>query len=533
MIEHKTQDPAYWRDEFTVTPDDLQYLSTLLVEDELPRSAEELGRALVLHRCRQEEALIEHALSKGTPYQPQRSYEVRGAVVFPALGYRVGKVVGVRPGHNPAYGSFQVIQVEFEEGEKREFASELMADHPLNREAQAGVAGGEELRSPEELAASYGPQVGVVLEKRLEAEPDFVRLAGKWFRKDMLVEVHIGHLNLAEAALDMAGGGPLPTEALLGDLELPEEITPELRIFSLNYAFQEDERFDEVGPAGEVLWFLRRLEPESVQSVPPYLQYLPLEYDPALLTTEMLALERTLDDEWSNLDRPSEVLEPVTLVLTYPHWRSGTLPLSSQLARVFPTGRTQRIRFTFVDGETGAKMRGWVVRQGRYVYGLEEWYRTYDIPAGAYLELARGEEPATVVIRRRSRRPRREWIRVALPVEGRLTFEMRKKLIACEYDELMIVAEEDPEAIDIVWTRTHERGLSLSQLIAHIFPELAKLSPQGTVHAATLYSAVNVAMRTPPGPLLAELVTSGVYAPVGDNYWVSYVAPGGIKSTDE
>ena len=71
-----------------------------------------------------------------------------------------------------------------------------------------------------------------------------------------------------------------------------------------------------------------------------------------------------------------------------------------------------------------------------------------------------------------------------------------------------------------VWSRAHEQKLDLNQLIAQIFPELAKLSPQGTVHATTLYSAANVVMRTPPGPLLAELVASGNYAPVGDNYCV-------------
>jgi len=528
LIQRKTQSPAYWGDEFTVSPDDIQYLSTLLVEDELPRSAEELGRALVLHRCRQEEALIERAMSKGTPYQPKRSYEIGKQVVFPTLGYRVGEVVGVRPGHNPEYGPFQVIQVEFEEGERREFASELMADHPLNRETQPSTVEGAELRAPEELAALYGSQVGEMIEKHLESEPDFVRLAGQWFRRDLLVEVHVGHLNLAEAVLDMAGGGPLPTEMLLGDLELPEEITPQLRIFSLNYALQEDERFDEVGPAGEVLWFLRQMEPEGVQHTPTYLQYQPIEYDPALLTSEMLALKQELDDEWSNLDSPTEVPEPATVVLTYPHWRSGTLPLTSRLMRVFPTGRTRRIRFTFVDGETGMEMSGWVVREGRYVYGLEGWYKTYDIPVGAYLELARGEKPGTVIIRQRSRRPRREWVRVALTIEGRLTFEMRKKLIACEYDELMIVVPEGLEAMDTVWARTHQQGLSLSQLITRLFLELAKLSPQGTVHAATLYSAVNVATRTPPGPLLAELVANSMYVPVGDNYWVLHAGTGEV-----
>ncbi len=524
MIQQKTQDPNYWDKEFKVTSDDLQYLSTLLVEEELPRSVEELGQVLVLHHCQQEQALVETVLSEGTPYQPKRSYEIGERIVFPALDYQIGEVVGARPGHNPEYGPFQIIQVKFEKGARREFAAEFMADHPLNREAQAATPGDAKQHTPEKLAELYGPQVGKELEKQLEAEPDFVRLAGKWFPKDLLVEVNIGHLNLAEAVLDMANGGPLPTKDLLGDLELPEEITPQLRIFSLNYALQEDKRFDEVGPAGQVLWFLHRLEPESVQSTPSLLQYQPVAYDPALLTSEMLALKNQLDDEWSGLESPTEVSEPVTVVLTYPHWKSGTLPLSSQLAHVFPTGRTYRIRFTFVD-KTGEEMPGWVVREGRYAYGLENWYQTQNIPVGAYLELECDKEPGRVSIRPRRRRSRREWVRVALPIEGHLTFEMRKELIACDYDELMIVTEEDPEAMDGVRACVQEQRLSLGQLTAEIFPELAKLSPQGTVHAATLYSAVNVAMRTPPGPLLAELVTSDAYVPVGDNYWILHMRP--------
>jgi hypothetical protein len=523
LIQRKTQDPNYWATEFQVTPDDLSYLSTLLVEEELPRSAEELGRALVLYHCRQETALIEAVLSEGTPYQPKRSYEIGERVIFPAFEYQVGKVTGIRPGYNPEYDSFQVIQVKFDNGTECEFAAEFTADHPLNQEAQAVTTGDTEQHTAEKLAEMYGPLVGKALEKRLEAEPGFVRLAGKWFPKDLLVEVHIGHLNLAEAVLDMANGGPLPTEDLLGDLELPEEITPQLRIFSLNYALQEDKRFDEVGPAGQVLWFLRRLEPEGVRSTPSLLQYEPVEYNPALLTSEMLALENQLDDEWSDLKGPAEVDEPVTVVLMYPHWKSGTLPLSGHLAHVFPTGRTHRIRFIFVDGKTGEEMPGWVVREGRYVYGLKEWYEARNIPVGAYLELKRDKEPERIIIQPRSLRSRREWVRVALPLERRLTFEVRKELIACEYDELTIVTEEDPEAVNKVRARAREQALSLGQLTAEIFPELAKLSPQGTVHAATLYSAVNIVTRTPPGPLLAELVTSDTYVPVGDNYWVLHV----------
>jgi len=410
LIRRKTQDPAYWSDEFSVSPDDLQYLSSLFIEDELPRSAEELGRAVVLYRCQLEEALVQRALSSGTLYQPKASYQIGEQVVFPALGYVTGEVVGIRPGMNPEYGDFRVIEVAFKDGDRKEFASELMIDHSLNVDATADVLSDTQLRSAEELAEVYGAQVAKLLVSHLEADPDFVQLAGKWFRRDLLVEVHIGHLNLAEAVLDMAGGGPLPTEDLIETVDLPQEVNQQLRVFSLNYALQEDKRFDEVGPAGEVLWYLRALEPDNVKSVPRYLRPNLVTYDPQLLTSEMVTLERVLDDEWSSLSVASEATEHVVVTLPYPHWRAGTLPFSSRLSGLFPTGRTQRIRFTLIDGETGTEMPGWVVREARYIYGLEEWYRENNVPIGSYLELERGPDPGSVVIRRASGRSRREWI---------------------------------------------------------------------------------------------------------------------------
>lgn len=525
LVLRKLDDPAYWGEQLTITPDDLQYLSTVLVEREIPLGADELARALIEYRFRQECAALERAVAKGTIYRPKGRYEVGQTVVFPALDYQVGTVTAIRPGNNPEYGPFRVIQVDFGNGKKREFAAELTVDHMLNSEAGLVPIGEQLSASLEQLVERYGAQVARVLEQHLQSDGRFVRLAGKWFRRDLLVEIHAGHLNLAEAILDLAHGGPLPTEVLLKDLELPEEITPQLRIFSLNYALQEDDRFDEVGPVGQVLWYLRRLEPQAVLTTPLALVYTPIPYDPRLLTTEMLALEQKLDDEWSDLEPPLEVSEPVEVVLTYPHWRSGTLPLSSRLSKIFPTGRTQRIHFTFVDADTGEEMTGWVVRQGRYVYGLEEWYRRYAVPVGAYLDVMRGEQPGKVLIRRRARRPRREWVQVARAVDGKLLFEMRMMSITCEYDELIAIQEENAQAIDQVRERVRARHLSLGQLLGEVFPELAKLNPQGKVHAATLYSALNFAIRTPPGPLLAELAATGTYVPVGDNYWVLRAAP--------
>ena len=46
----------------------------------------------------------------------------------------------------------------------------------------------------------------------------------------------------------------------------------------------QDERFDEVGPAGRVLWHLTRLLPRLVREVPDILEYQPIEYDRNLLS---------------------------------------------------------------------------------------------------------------------------------------------------------------------------------------------------------------------------------------------------------
>ena len=153
---------------------------------------------------------------------------------------------------------------------------------------------------------------------------------------------------------------------------MPEGVNPKLAEFSLNLALQEDGRFDEVGPAGEVLWCLRRLEPEEVREAPLYLRYSPIEYDRGALTPEMLNLEAQLDDELSEFEGPlNEGVKEVTVSLIFPHLRSGTLPLSARVRPLFPTAyESPRVRFTLVDGKTKQKMPGWVVREHGYVFGL-------------------------------------------------------------------------------------------------------------------------------------------------------------------
>ena len=129
--------------------------------------------------------------------------------------------------------------------------------------------------------------IEVKLEAALAEDPTLVRIAGRWFPRGLLIDVGQGQLNLAEAALDVAQGEPQPTPTLLKDVELPSGVNPKLAEFSLNRALQDDARFDEVGPAGQVLWSLRRLEPDGVREVPQFLRYTKIEHDPGALDAPM------------------------------------------------------------------------------------------------------------------------------------------------------------------------------------------------------------------------------------------------------
>lgn len=51
----------------------------------------------------------------------------------------------------------------------------------------------------------------------------------------MLAAIHVGHLNIAEALVEMQGK-PQGTPQLLAELELDGNVSPSLRVLSLDYA---------------------------------------------------------------------------------------------------------------------------------------------------------------------------------------------------------------------------------------------------------------------------------------------------------
>jgi hypothetical protein len=503
----------YWK-ELQITRQDVEYLHTYLFEHETPLTTRELVTVFVAERIRVERlAEQKRRQAGGKTYFPKESYQVGDNIVLPALNWQHGKVVAARAGQNPDIGAFDVLTVQLDDGSERLFASSLplhsLNDKPVSVE-------GEDIEADVILK-----EHGSALEKKLEAtfrsDDDLVRIAGRWFPRALLIDVNVGHLNLAEAVLDMSGGEPLPTSALLKDVALPEGVNPKLAEFSLNYALQDDKRFDEVGPAGQVLWCLRRLEPDAVREVSLYLRYAEIEHDRSVLDDQMLALEKQLDDELSEIDdEDSTDVKEVTVSLIFPHLRAGTLPLSPRVRSLFPTAyESPRVRFTLVDGKTQQKMPGWVVREHGYVYGLYDWYKSQDLMPGSLVRIRHGENPGEVIIEAQTYRATKDWVRtVIVGVDGGVVFAMLKQSISAEFNDRMVFAIPSVEAVDQLWTQGQKKPFD--QLVMTMIRELSKLTPQGHVHAQELYSAINIVRRVPPAPLFAVLASSPEIAHVGD-----------------
>ena len=521
MFHHQTQTEQYWTQELSIDSDDLDYIHNLLLEEEHPLLIQNLTLAVVRHRVEQEEHALQRLLAKGSLYKPENDYRIGEKLVFPAFNFATAIVTATRAGYNPEFGEFQVIKVEFSRtGRAREFASKLDKAHQLNQETDKLLQEDATLKTAEELYQQYGKWVQKELLAALENQRDLIQLFGLWFLKALTTEVGLGYLNIAEAILDIADGGPRSTPELLQDMELPSESQPELLEFSVNYALYQDERFDEVGPAGQVLWYLRRLEPPTVLYPPKRLVYTPTAYNHELLNPNLRRLEQELDDEWSHGWEPAAKPERVSFTLTFPHWQQGTAPLTSKIAPLFPTSyQAPHIRCTFIDNRTDQEMDAWVVWKGRFVYGLGNFYKENDLPIGTYIHLWPGPVPGVVMVEFEAHRPQSEWLRVAQVGNGELYFGMQKRVVGCAYDDMMMVGLDDPAAPDPVWIRVEESRVPLAHLMVKLFPELAKLSPQSTVHAKTIYSVVNMVRRCPPGPIFAELVRQPCFISMGENYW--------------
>ena len=503
----------YWKNP-QVTPQDVENLHTILFERETPLTTGDLAAEWVETRlCMEKQAAEGKRKALGKPYLPKEQYSAGDNLIFPALNWRNGRVRSVRPGSNPEAGAFDVIEVEFDDASVRLFAAGLavhaLNDKPVEPEVQEGSGTAAVL-------AEHGTALEKILEKALAGDEGLVKIAGSWFPRALLIDVNEGQLNLVEAVLDMAGGEPLTASELMKDSELPAGVNPKLAEFSLNYFMQDDDRFDEVGPAGQVQWCLRRLEPDFVREVPPPLRYIDIPHDRSLLTPETAALEAQLDDELSETSGVElrEDVSSVTITLIYPHLRAGTLPVSPRTRQLFPTAyETQRVRFTLVDGKSKQRIPAWVVLEHGYVFGLREWYKAHQLIPGSLVQVRKGEHPGEVIVEAKTQRSAKDWVRtVMVGSDGGVVFAMLKQSITAEFNDRMVVPVPDFKTLDPIW----EKKRSFEDLLLMVMRELAKSNPQGHVHAQELYAAVNLVRRVPPAPIFAALESNPIFKHVGD-----------------
>lgn len=511
----------HWARDFAVQSEHIDYLLNLLLEEETPLTSRQLARILVQKRLDEESARIRDQFSDTMVYNPSHSYKKGNRVLFSEFDYAPAIVKKVRAGDNEEYGDFKVISVQFE-GQKtnREFAAALETEHKLS--TQAGdieqLIASMDYLTTDDVMAEVGDRIVADLDARLRETEALTNVAGQWFPRDLILELNDGHLNLVEAVLDLAEGGPLPTDVILDQIGGLGDYPMSLQVFSMNYTLNRNERFVEVGPAGEILWYLARMAPAEVHQVPPSLQYTPVEYDRALLTDEMLALEAELADELSALPVVKGATKG-TVTLIYPHRRAGTLPLNARIMDIFPSATTSHIWITLVDAEDGEEFTGWVIPEKRYVSGLEPLYQKYRVPIGAYVTVSKGDSTDRIDVHFNTYKARSEWVRLMEPRGDSLRFEDKQRSIGIDYDDLMILGIDDLEAIDQFIKTVQNQKKTLTGLLRMLIPELGRMTPQGTAHVATIYSAVNVLRRYPPGPIMATLEVNPDFEYVGGHYW--------------
>ena len=210
------------------------------------------------------------------------------------------------------------------------------------------------------VLAKQGTAINKRLSEEMLSSGAFATIAGKWFPAALMIDINAGHLNLAEAVLDFAGDTPVGTFDILQQVGLTDE-NQELLAFSLDIALRDDARFDEVGPSGEVLWFLTAREPREINIQPVILTTsLSSEIANDQIDDQLTMFEGMIADEYESKASEEETPDKLTFSLIFPHWYSGTLPLSPALKTFFPTSiETPHVRFLFVDGKTKEEFPGW------------------------------------------------------------------------------------------------------------------------------------------------------------------------------
>jgi hypothetical protein len=115
----------YWSS-LQITPQDVENLHTFLFEREIPLTVRDLSVEFVDARIKAERSAAESKQKAGgKSFLPKETYQVGDDLVFPALGWRRGRVIALRAGNNPSIDDFDVLTVTMDDLSERFFAANL------------------------------------------------------------------------------------------------------------------------------------------------------------------------------------------------------------------------------------------------------------------------------------------------------------------------------------------------------------------------------------------------------------------------
>lgn len=506
---------TYWNS-FQVNDKDVERVYSYMLERGQSAQTADLTRLVIEARAHEEQERRARLNSEAVLYQPKGTYEVGQRLLFSGMNDAEGTVSAVRPSDNPRIAPFQVVTVAFQQGPALEFAAAYDQPHPLNEAKPIATGAADE--STDEIFTRYGATIQRTLAARLRNDKEFVEQDDKWILRGLLSEVNVGFLNIAEAAIEQ-NNVAMNTAELARVLEMDAEgAKRETVLFSLDYALTRDERFVDVGPRGETRWYLNRLVPAEVLTTPRVLQFARVPQSPEALPPELETILSEMQDDNSGDARSEIPPSSVNLVLTYPHRRAGSLPLTQDIRAFFPEADKPML-VTLLD-EYGVRIPAWVVPEDNYIFGLKAWYDKSKLNPGAQLELVLGQEPFTATIRYQPRREGKSlWVRTAKVENTRLTFGTTPRPVAFKYDEDMLIVAEDQNGLDRL-TASNYGDRSLDALLLDIFPELIKLGGGSSIHARTLYSAVNFAKRVGARAVFNALANGEAFTSSGGGYYV-------------
>jgi hypothetical protein len=148
---------------------------------------------------------------------------------------------------------------------------------------------------------------------------------------------------------------------------------------------------------------------------------------------------------------------------------------------------------------------------------LKGWYEKEGFIPGSLIHISRGETlakcrsgPTDALTK--------EWCALYCGRGWRVCFAMLKQTLTCSF----VTAWQFLSPMLKQWTplgKYAKTKPNIEKITTIMMRELAKLNPQGQVHAQELYAAVNLVKRCPPGPIIELLFTRPWAIHLGDLYF--------------